>query len=145
MAGGGHEHTCKQIATSQDMHAILYTYECKSSRLFIKCQMALSIVLCNLKKITLNLKHFKVCVTSFHVSSTIFPQLKTTKPQFRSHSFFSYSFLQLYRIHEHKCYLMESLWVIMYVTYFIHKNAAYLMDVDICLHVSACPHQYRIT
>lgn len=53
-------------------------------------------------------------VTS-HVSSKIFPQLKATKPQFTSYScyccFCSYSSLQLYRTHEHKCYLIESLHV----------------------------------
>lgn len=47
-----------------------------------------------------------------HVSSEIFPQLKT-KPQFGSYSCCccSYSSPQLYRAHEHKCYLIESLHV----------------------------------
>lgn len=47
-----------------------------------------------------------------HVSSKIFPQLKTTKSQFRSHSccyccFCSYSSLQPYRTHDPWCYLTE--------------------------------------
>lgn len=78
--------------------------------------MAPSIVLCNLKKIILNLKHLKVCDYICHFFPcvfTLFLELKTTttKPQFRSHFFvFSYSSLQCFRVHEHRCCLMESLW-----------------------------------
>ena len=54
--------------------------------------MVLSIVLCNFKKIILNLKHLKVCDYIWHFFPcvfTIFLEPKTTtKPQFRSHIFF---------------------------------------------------------
>lgn len=85
--------------------------------------MAPSIVLCNFKKIILNLKHLKVCDYICHFFPcvfTLFLELKTTttKPQFRSHFFvFSYSFLQCFRVHEH------SSWNPCGVGYSPHSNA----------------------
>lgn len=121
-------------------------------RLFTKYQMALSIVLYNFEKITLNWKHFNVCDYICHFFPCVFYNLSPTTNNnktliqitltFLVFLIVSYNFTKPMNtrvILQHPCEVSP----MQYILYISMQRI--LRNTYTCLRMCACPHLYRST